>query len=182
MKIKSKGSKNDKNKRFDEKVSIRHGISLLAIEKLAPEISMASKVLRGVTIRGKIVDKVRKGREPWRYLIFNDKSYLPVKKEILLALVSATCEKKCLEIFRKQNKAGKLYIAMQCLFYRKEYTALLSQEPRADFDVDENRIQQLIKKEGNKEYKKVKTPSCRLCNLHFVYYFSQNKSKLNLEI
>jgi hypothetical protein len=49
-------------------------------------------------------------------------------------------------------------------------------------DVDENRIQQLIKKEVNKEYENVKTPSCRLCNLHFVHYFSQNKSKLDLEI
>ena len=95
MKIKSKDRKNNKNKRFRNKVSIRQGISFEAIKRLAPDISMASKVLRGITIQGKVVERVRKGREPWRYLIFKDKTYLPIKKETLLALLGATCEKKC---------------------------------------------------------------------------------------
>jgi len=95
MKIKSKDRKNNKNKRFRNKVSIRQGISFEAIKRLAPDISMASKVLRGITIQGKVVERVRKGREPWRYLIFKDKTYLPIKKETLLALLGATCETKC---------------------------------------------------------------------------------------
>jgi len=182
MRIKPRGRGNNRNKGFYNQDPIGHRIDFEAIKKLSPEISTASKVLRRITIRGKVVEKVHKGRGPWRYLTFTDKTYLPIKKGTLLALLSAICEKKCLEIFRKQSEAGKLYIAMKCLLYRREYAAFLSQKPRADFDVDENRIQELIKKERNKEYKKVKTPSCRLCNLHFVHYFGQNKSKLDLEI
>jgi hypothetical protein len=162
---------------------IRPKISTKTIKSLAPQGSIASKVLRGITIRGKVIKTVRKGREPWRYLIFKDNTYLPIKREPLFALVSDTCVKKCVEIFHKQNEAGKQYIALRCLLYRKKHASFMA--PGAEFQAsykDENRIRELIKEIDVREIKKLKTPSCKLCNLHFVYYFRHKSFKLDLKI
>jgi hypothetical protein len=163
---------------------MRPKISANTIEILAPEGSIASRVLRGITIRGKVIKTVRKGREPWRYLIFNDNTYLPIKRESLFALVSDTCAKKCLEIFHKQNEAGKRYIAIKCMLYREKH-ASLNMAPGGEFQANhnyENRIRELTKEKGIKKIEKVNTPSFKLCNLHFLYYFRHKTSKLDLKI
>ena len=171
MKIKSKESKN----------SLRNRKSFRADKQLTQTISLASKVLAGEVIKGKAVEKVCKGRGPWRYLIFKDKSYLPVKKGVLLAILSDVSVRKCLGISRKQNKAGKINIAMKCLLYRSEHSLKLNKVPHSDHDVkyevNEGRVQEFIKTIGIRNIKKIKTPCCELCNSYFAYYFGR-KTKL----
>ena len=63
---------------------IRPPIRLPKVGKL----SSATDLLKGMLLRGKAIREVRVGREPWRYIIFEDGSYMSLKKPWLRTLAA----------------------------------------------------------------------------------------------
>lgn len=56
-------------------------------------VSSASRRLMGMELMGKTVKEVRKGNEPWRYVVFEDGTYLPIHKKYIASLSSSEGEK-----------------------------------------------------------------------------------------
>jgi hypothetical protein len=65
--------------------------------------SSASKFLKGMDLMGKTVSEVRKGNGNWRYIVFEDGTYLPIDKKYIASLSSSEGEKLYGTMFEMSN-------------------------------------------------------------------------------
>jgi hypothetical protein len=61
---------------------LKQGAKTVA-KRAAQADSTSSAVLEGKTIMGRVVKEVKKGQQDWRYLVFEDGTEMPVKKELV---------------------------------------------------------------------------------------------------
>jgi len=59
-------------------------------------------------LRGKAIREVRVGREPWRYIIFEDGSYMSLKKPWLRTLAAERGKQRYVEAFQKGEPPPRL--------------------------------------------------------------------------
>jgi len=64
-----------------------------AAAKKLGNLSSASIKLKGAELMGKTIKDLRLGNEPWRYITFEDGTYLPIHKKYIASLVSSEGEK-----------------------------------------------------------------------------------------
>jgi len=71
-------------------------------------LSSATDLLKGMLLRGKAIREVRVGREPWRYIIFEDGSYMSLKKPWLRTLAAERGKQRYVEAFQKGEPPPRL--------------------------------------------------------------------------
>lgn len=83
-------------------------------EKIAKgEVSRAAEALKGLVIKGKAIKNVVKGKGNWRYLIFEDETYLPVTKDQVNALARAVGTRRQMEKFAAASPEKKVEMALK---------------------------------------------------------------------
>lgn len=81
-----------------------------SIIKKVGGLSSASWSLKGMELMGKTVKEVRKGVEPWRYVVFEDGTYSVMNKKYLASLASAEGEKGYTRMFDLSKKPHQTYM------------------------------------------------------------------------
>jgi predicted nucleotidyltransferase len=82
-------------------LKIKPKLPLEEMKKLAPEVSSAAKKLIGTELRGKTIADVRKGKGNWRYIVFEDGTYMTMDKKHLHSLMTERGRQAYAEAFVK---------------------------------------------------------------------------------
>jgi predicted nucleotidyltransferase len=115
------------------------------VKQLFGEVSSASKRLTGQTVRDKVVKEVRKGKgkgKGWRYIVFDDGTYMPLTKSQLQSHMAAKGQHKYVEKFRSASTEEKTRMLIKSLDQRFEQ----ADKSRLSKSAIDNNLQGYIKK------------------------------------
>jgi hypothetical protein len=94
-------------------------------EKVAgKEVSSASASLVGKVVKGKVIKAITKGAQDWRYLVFEDGSFLPVTKDVVTDLARGFGTEGKMKTFENLAPDDQLTQAFKSLQYH------LSRQPK----------------------------------------------------
>lgn len=120
----------------EAEAGIKGRIGKRALEKLAPRLSSTSSVLGGremsvqvgkETVKKKIKE-VRVGKEPWRYIVFEDGTYLPVQKKYLASWMRQVGTEEYVRKFRSSPPKKQWELAGSSLVRRFKQQEKMSAE------------------------------------------------------